>query len=82
MTLTENQEQVFFCCRNLSSGTMATLTGENLYVRLDAIQRAFIQFVLDAFQQGTGFETWVDAWNEFNGKHPEYARENKVPEFA
>lgn len=80
--MTESQEQVLFCCRNLSSGTMATLTGESLYVRLDSIQAEFVQYVLKAFEQGAEFDTWVDAWNAFKGKHPEYARENKVPEFA
>lgn len=82
LKLTETQDYVFYCCRSLSSGTMATLTGESLYLRLDAIQAEFVKDVLKAFEQGAEFDTWVDAWNEFKGKHPEYARENKVPEFA
>lgn len=82
LKLTETQDHVFYCCRSLSSGTMATLTGESLYLRLDAIQAEFVKDVLKAFEQGAEFDSWVDAWDEFKWKHPEYARENKVPEFA
>ena len=52
--------------RCLSSGTLATLTGERRYERLDQVQVIFVARVDVATRQ---FESWVEAWLELM---PEY----------
>jgi len=46
--------------RRLSSGTIATLTGENRYVHIDRIRADFVTFC-----EGRSDEKWQDAWAEF-----------------
>lgn len=47
--------------RLLSSGTLANLTGEKRYDRLDKIRFQFICFA----ENHPEFETWMEAWNVF-----------------
>jgi hypothetical protein len=47
---------------NLSSGTMATLTGLKNYSDLDRIQREFGEFAEDSPKN---YKTWSDAWDDF-----------------
>lgn len=49
----------------LSSGTMATLTGQRLYEVIDRIRSEFFQWASARILAGHTFETWVDAWNEY-----------------
>lgn len=48
--------------RQLSSGTIATLTGIRRYDQIDQIRYAFMQFVERAERT---YETWEDAWLDF-----------------
>ena len=50
---------------NLSSGTLATLTGKRTYEELDAIQAEFVRF---AVSQDGEFDTWMEAWNAFTAQ--------------
>ena len=52
-------------CRQLSSGTIATLTGRREYAAIDVIRDAFIESVARAIDAGYRFDTWVDAWEAF-----------------
>ncbi len=49
----------------ISSGTLATLTGENNYEKLDEIQAALIAFYLRT-KANTEYETWMDVWTTFS----------------
>jgi len=48
--------------KNLSSGTMATLTGYTRYNDLDAIQYSFLLWTK---RNASNVETWQDAWMLF-----------------
>ena len=61
-------------CRGLSSGTIATLTGEPLYFIIDLIQQKFVEFVTaEQAKTPACFETWQDAWNVFKASQLETA---------
>ena len=47
----------------LSSGTIATLTGERDYTILDTIQAEFVKFCEK--MEGIPFESWQHAWKAF-----------------
>ncbi|MHA1286039.1 MAG: hypothetical protein ACTSPB_01425 [Candidatus Thorarchaeota archaeon] len=47
---------------NLSSGTMATLTGKKKYSELDKIQNDFAQWVEGSPRD---FNTWQEAWRAY-----------------
>lgn len=48
----------------VASGTLATLTGERGYAKLDVIQAEFVEFVR-ANEASHKWETWQDAWSAF-----------------
>lgn len=50
--------------RQLSSGTIATLTGERLYAHIDGWRDDFTIYVR-TFQGQRRWGSWIDAWNEF-----------------
>lgn len=52
----------------LSSGTLASLTGEREYDRLDAIRREFFAQTRQAIQDGRldAAATWIEAWRLFD----------------
>lgn len=53
-------------CRNLSSGTLATLTGRRDYADLDVIHDDFVRYV-QALGPRNHWSTWVEAWRAFEG---------------
>jgi hypothetical protein len=59
--------------RQLSSGTMATLTGRDKYDDIEAARK-----MLDAWlsaRPGVKWGSWQDAWGEFVAKYPEYSKD-------
>lgn len=48
----------------VASGTLATLTGEREYAKLESIQADFVDFVR-ANESEHKWETWQDAWSSF-----------------
>jgi len=48
--------------RQLSSGTIAALSGYDKYVDIERVQTEFVEFC-----QTREFTCWQDAWNEFVG---------------
>lgn len=48
--------------RQLSSGTIASLTGKVKYAEIDPIHAEFEEFCME--NQGK-YETWVEAWNDY-----------------
>jgi len=52
----------------LSSGTMATLTGEHSYEILDRIHQDWVQAVINS---GEDFSSWAAAWKWYEELHPE-----------
>jgi hypothetical protein len=59
--------------RQLSSGTMATLTGRDKYDDIEAARK-----MLDAWlsaRPGVKLGSWQDAWGEFVAKYPEYSKD-------
>jgi len=51
-------------CRQLSSGTMATLTGNTKYAEIDIIRADLVDFA-SAVGPKRNWESWQDAWEEF-----------------
>ena len=51
---------------NLSSGTLATLTGLSNSNKLDKVQKALYEFTLNS---DVIFEDWNDAWRSFLDDH-------------
>lgn len=49
---------------NLSSGTMATLTGKKDYASIEEVQNQFANFA-QKMQPQRNWHHWVDAWQEF-----------------
>jgi hypothetical protein len=47
---------------SLSCGTLATLTGERSYSRLNLIGDSFVLWAITCEKP---FSSWMDAWNEF-----------------
>ena len=65
-----NDAKVLADCRGLSSGTIASLTGEPLYYQIEIIQQKFVEFVTaEQAAKPDCFETWQDAWNLFADTH-------------
>lgn len=51
---------------NLSSGTIATLTGETEYAVIEKIQASFYRWCMGAHSEYPGgFDTWQEAWEAF-----------------
>jgi hypothetical protein len=62
----------------LSSGTLAGLTGLSGYASLDDVRTAFCSWAAVESDYGRGtvpWETWQDAWAAFAAEHPELTRE-------
>ena len=57
--------------RRLSSGTIASLTGQTKYVEIDKIRADFT-----AWCEGQPYQKWQDAWEHYNAKR--CCREPKV----
>lgn len=51
-------------CINLSSGTMATLTGIKNYADLDIIQQDFVNFTKTMIPK-RHYSNWQEAWDDF-----------------
>ncbi len=63
--------QLYEDVRQLSSGTIASLTGETNYAKQDVIRAEFQSFTHDAIQQQPNhFESWVDIWEAFKATKP------------
>lgn len=61
-----NDAKVLSDCRGLASGTIASLTDERLYTKIDAIQQKFVEFVTAEQAKTPGcFKVWQDAWKVF-----------------
>ena len=56
-------------CREISSGTLATLTGRKFYEELEAVRADFTTYVHVSIPK-KNWDTWMDAWNEFKEKFP------------
>jgi len=54
--------EVLLDALTISSGTMATLTGESRYRRLEDIQATFANFVVRSKEP---FANWMFAWEKF-----------------
>jgi hypothetical protein len=48
--------------RTLSSGTLATLTGERRYAALEVIQQEFVEF---CEENANRYEHWQAAWKDY-----------------
>ena len=58
-------------CRQLSSGTIASLTGETNYAKQDVIREEFRIFTINAIQTSPNtFDSWVDIWEAFKATKP------------
>lgn len=62
-----NKDKILIDAVNLSSGTMATLTGLRSYGLMDQIQAEFVAFVA---KRPFEFETWMIAWEAYKAVHP------------
>jgi len=51
-------------CRQLSSGTMATLTGKTKYAEIDIIRADFVSFV-EVKGPKQNYENWQQAWEDY-----------------
>lgn len=60
----------------ISSGTLATLTGINLYTKLDKIHIDLITFFV--FNQDGNYESWLDVWKAFQNRHDGVNIANKI----
>ena len=56
-------------CRQLSSGTIGTLTGANYYEEVDAARAEFCSFV-EAHQGNRNWATWMEAWESWKASQP------------
>ena len=59
-----NDQKLIKDCVNLSSGTIATLTGHKRYDEIEKIQTDFVLWVIE----NPNFTNWRQAWNEFQGQ--------------
>lgn len=50
----------------LSSGTIASLTGERTYSAIEKIQAAFHLWCVERHAECDGFDTWQEAWAVFD----------------
>jgi hypothetical protein len=57
---------------NLSSGTIAIMSGFRNYPDIHAIHLAFVEFVRIATENGQTFETWMQAWNGFTSRRQQF----------
>lgn len=60
----------------LSSGTVATLTGERFYVRIDAIRVRFVEFCENMPNR---CDTWQEAWGQFRATAYEFGHGTVCP---
>lgn len=60
-------EPVATQARQLSSGTIATMTGETKYVVIDEIRALFVEFCETL---PSGYDTWYKAWASFEFRLP------------
>ena len=61
MTCTKQQQELISDCATLASGTMATLTGQVEYEKIEEIQTAFVIWVME----NSSFANWMKAWEAF-----------------
>ena len=61
-------------CRQLSSGTIATLTGSRFYEEVDGWRDDFCAYVRAYSKKRPSWASWMDAWNEF----ADYCQRNGV----
>lgn len=59
---TTQSQKVLADCRQLSSGTVASLSGARSYVGVERVQARWVKWVT---RQPTPFATWQEAWNAF-----------------
>ena len=57
-----DKQKLIWDVANISSGTIATLTGKTKYVETDAIQLEFLTFVQNSIKT---FDNWQEAWHSF-----------------
>lgn len=57
--------------RSLSSGTLATLTGENTYSQIETIQNDFTEF---CEENSRYYGTWQEAWPKFWGIYQSFRK--------
>ena len=57
-------QEVLSDCRQLSAGTIGTLTGARRYEDIDGWRDDFCEWVESS---GLRFDSWVDAWESFKG---------------
>lgn len=60
-------EPVAVQARQLSSGTIATMTGETKYTVIDEIRALFVEFCETL---PSGYDTWYQAWARFEFRLP------------
>ena len=56
------KEKLIYDCANISSGTLATLTGLNKYSDLDKIHSKFVAYVKKSH---ASYDNWQTAWKAF-----------------
>jgi hypothetical protein len=74
-----SRQEILHDIANLSSGTLATLTGLRGYKELDVVQEEFLSFA----QKSIGsrrWRQWQDAWKEYErlGPHHRWAALKKA----
>jgi hypothetical protein len=62
MPIQVQNEMILQEVATLSSGTIASLTGNRQYILIDEAHQAFLQFVAQA---ETPYTSWIDAWNAY-----------------
>jgi hypothetical protein len=51
----------------ISSGTISTLTGYKEYIKIDDIQKKFVQFCIGVLDSSPNeFDNWKEAWMRFD----------------
>ena len=66
----ESRSDVLRDVMQLSSGTLATLTGKGKYEELDKIRHKFEQFVIGALDSDpNAYKSWQDAWKYFKDSY-------------
>ena len=61
-TISEKKKKLLNDCLNLSSGTIATLTGLRSYSDIEKVQNKFVAFVKDSRGH---YKNWQFAWRAF-----------------
>lgn len=69
-------EPLIVQARQLSSGTISTMSGETFYVRIDALRACFVEFCETMPEP---CDKWQEAWSQFWATTREYAHGTMVP---